>query len=118
LFEGEWFRFPIDVVPPAAGQALKLNDPFYYNRGLAGRNPTTGSDPTNPNVSGGDPFDANQLGVPGLTWIRYIRIESTGDNAWADDFGGDPVRHTPLNGALSGAGSSGFDLDAVTAVNY
>jgi hypothetical protein len=118
LFEDQWFRFPIDVVPPAAGQSLKLNDPFYYNRGFAGRNPTTGSNPTNPNVSGGDAFDANELGIPGLTWIRFIRLQSTGDNLWVDDFGGDPVRHTSATGALSGVGNSGFDLDAVSAVNF
>lgn len=118
LFEGEWYRFPIDVVPPAAGQPLKLNDPFYYNRGFAGRNPTTGSNPTDPTASGGDSFDANQLGIPGLTWIRYVKIQSAGDNAWVDDFGGDPVRHPSENGALSGSGTSGFDLDAVSAVNY
>ncbi len=118
LFEGQWYRFPIDVVPPAAGRPLNLMDPFYYNKGFAGRNGTTGSDPTNPAVSGGDSFDANELAVPGLTWIRFIKIQSTGDNAMIDDFGGDPVRHTSASNALSGAGTSGFDLDAVSAVNY
>lgn len=120
LFDDQWYRFPIDVVPPADGQELKLNDPFYYNRGFAGRNPTTGSNPTNPDVSGGDAFDADSLFIPGLTWIRYIRIQSTGDNAWLDDFGREPVRHPPgpSGTALSGQGSSGFDLDAVSAVNY
>ncbi len=118
LFPGEWYRFLIDVVPPAEGQALKLNDPFYYNRGFAGRNPTTGSNPTDPTASGGDSFDANQLGIPGLTWIRYVKIQSTGDNTWFDDFGGDPVRHVSENGSLSGGAFSGFDLDAVSAVNY
>lgn len=120
LFEDQWYRFPIDVVPPADGQELKLNDPFYYNRGFAGRNPTTGSNPTNPDVSGGDAFDADSLFIPGLTWIRYIKIQSTGDNAWLDDFGRDPVRHPPgpSGTALSGLGTSGFDLDAVSAVNY
>ena len=120
LFSDQWFRFPIDVVPPATGGELKLNDPFYYSRGFAGRNPTTGSDPTNPGVSGGDPFNINELGVPGLTWIRYIRIQSTGDNYWRDDPEGDPVRHPPgpQNSALSGGGSSGFDLDAVSAAHF
>lgn len=120
LFDGQWFRFPIDVVPPAAGKTLNLMDPFYYNKGFAGRNGTTGSDPTNPNVSGGDTFDANELAIPGLNWIRYIRIQSTGDNAMTDDFGGDPVQHNPgpQNSAISGDRSSGFDLDAVSAVNY
>ncbi len=118
LFEGQWFRFPIDVVPPATGTPLNLRDPFYYNRGFAGRNGTTGSDPTNPTASGGDSFDADELAVPGLTWIRFIRFQSTGDSALTDDFGGDPVRHTAESNALGGGGSSGFDLDAVSSVNY
>jgi hypothetical protein len=118
LFEGEWFRFPIDVVPPAGGQPINLMDPFYYHRGFAGRNGTTGSDPTDPSVSGGDSFDVNELAIPGLTWIRFIRIQATGDAALTDDFGADPVRHNAGFGALSGAGSSGFDFDAVSAVNY
>lgn len=118
LFDGEWYRFPIDVVPPAAGKPLNLMDPFYYNKGFAGRNGTTGADPTNPMVSGGDSFDANELAIPGLTWIRFVKIQSTGDNAMVDDFGGDPVRHTSSSNALSGDRSSGFDLDAVSAVNY
>lgn len=118
LFEGEWYRFPVDVVPPATGQPLNLMNPFYYNKGFAGRNGTTGSDPTNSSASGGDSFDINELAIPGLTWIRFIKLQSTGDNAVADDLGADLVRHTSLFSALSGAGSSGFDLDAISAVNY
>jgi len=118
LFEGEWFRFPIDIVPPAAGRPLNLMDPFYYNKGFAGRNGTTGADPTNPAASGGDSFDVNELAIPELTWIRFIKIQSTGDNAMSDDFGGDPVRHSSTFNALRGDRSSGFDLDAVSAVNY
>lgn len=119
LFEGEWFRFPIDVVPPAGPTSTPVEmDPFYYNRGFAGRNATTGDDPTDPTRSGGDAFDIDQLGVVGLTWIRYIRIQSTGHQAIRDDFGGDPVRHLDMLGSISGEGSSGFDLDAVSAVNY
>ncbi len=119
LFEGEWFRFPIDVVPPAGPSSTPMEmDPFYYNRGFAGRNATTGDDPTDPARSGGDSFDIDQLGISGLTWIRYIRIQSTGHQAIRDDFGGDPVRHLDMLGSISGEGSSGFDLDAVSAVNY
>ena len=119
LFEGEWFRFPIDVVPPAGPSSTPVEmDPFYYNRGFAGRNATTGSDPTDPARSGGDAFDVNELGIAGLTWIRYIRIQSTGHQAIRDDFGGDPVRHLQMLDSISGEGSSGFDLDAVSAVNY
>lgn len=119
LFEGEWHRFPIDVVPPSTVSSTPVTmDPYYYNRGFAGRNATTGGDPTDPTRSGGDSFDVDRLGVAGLTWIRYIRIQSTGHGALRDDFGGDPVQHIDLLGSLSGDGSSGFDLDAVSAVNY
>lgn len=121
LWPGEWRRFPVDVTPPAPGEPLNLRNPFYYRRGLAGRNGTTGDDPTNPARSGGDSFDLSDLpGATDLTWIRFIRIQSTGDNAMVDDFEGDPVRHNddPAFGPLSGGGASGFDLDAVSAVNY
>ncbi|HEY2572668.1 MAG TPA: Ig domain-containing protein [Verrucomicrobiaceae bacterium] len=118
LFDDEWYRFPIDVVPPADGKPLNLMNPFYYNKGFAGRNGTTGADPTNPLVSGGDTFDIDELAIPGLTWIRYVKIQSTGDSAIFDDFGGDVVRHTAVSNSLSGDRSSGFDLDAVSAVNY
>ncbi|MFZ4768285.1 MAG: hypothetical protein ACOYMN_25340, partial [Roseimicrobium sp.] len=121
LFEDQWYRFPIDVVPPATGTPVDLKtlkDPHYYNKGFAGRNATTSGDPTNPYASGGDSFDANELAIPGLTWIRYLKLQATGDNAMLDDVNGDPVRHTAQQGALSGGASSGFDLDAVSAVHY
>jgi hypothetical protein len=35
-----------------------------------------------------------------------------------DDLGSHPVLHTESLGATSGTGSSGFDLDAVTAIHY
>jgi hypothetical protein len=119
LFEDQWYRFPIDVVPPATSSSTPPTlDPFYYNRGFAGRNATTGGDPTDPRQSGGDSFDLSALGIPGLTWVRYIKIQSTGHRVLRDDFGGHPVLHTESLGATSGTGSSGFDLDAVTAINY
>lgn len=62
--------------------------------GLAGLMPTTGEDPTNPAISGGDQFD---LEVLGLEWVRFVRLTDCGD-AVAD-------------GGL-------FDLDAVAAVNW
>ena len=62
--------------------------------GLAGVWPTTGDDPTNPGVSGGDQFDLNDLG---MDWIKYVRLTDCGDEV--DD------------GGL-------FDLDAVAAVNW
>ena len=116
LFEGQWYRFPINVNPPVTGK-VDLSKPTYYAQGFAGVNATTGDDPTDPTRSGGDSFDADSLGVPGLTWIRFIRIQSTGHNAMRD-LNGVLVQHTDLLGALSGVGSSGFDLDAVSAVNY
>ncbi|MCB1088420.1 MAG: hypothetical protein KDM63_15335, partial [Verrucomicrobiae bacterium] len=119
LFEGEWHRFPIDVVPPATVSSTPMTmDPYYYNRGFAGRNATTGGTPTDPGSSGGDSFDVDGLGISGLTWIRYVRIQSTGQRAIRDDSGGDWVEHIDLLGSLSGDGSSGFDLDAVSAVHY
>lgn len=121
LFPGEWHRLPTDVVPPAAGKPVDVYNPFYYAKGIAGRNPTTGDDPTDPSRSGGDSFDLNAAaGAAGLTWIRYIRIQSTGDQAMTDDTGGDIIRHNddPNFGPLTGTGSSGFDLDAVSAVHY
>lgn len=121
LFPGEWHRVSCDAVPPIDGQPLDLRDPFYYARGFAGRNGTTGSDPTNPNASGGDSLDLDEAAArAGLTWIRYIKIQSTGDAALRDDAGGDLIRHPddPAFNPLSGSGSSGFDLDAVSAVHY
>lgn len=119
LFDGEWHRFPIDVVPPSSVSSTPVTmDPYYYNQGFAGRNATTGGTPTDPSRSGGDSFDVDRLGIAGLTWIRYVRIQSTGHRVLRDDSGGDLVEHIDLLGSLSGAGSSGFDLDGVTAVRY
>jgi len=120
LFPGEWIPLPCQVMPPAGDQPLDLRDPFYYAQGFAGINGTTGDDPTNPNRSGGDSFDLDAAAArAGLTWIRYIRIQSTGDSA-RSDASGHPIRHPddPAFNPLSGSGSSGFDLDAVSAVHY
>ncbi len=72
--------------------------PFPWNastlEGLAGLMPTTGDDPTNPSVSGGDQFD---LEVLGLDWVRFVRLTDCGDSV--------------TDGGL-------FDLDAVVAVNW
>jgi len=62
--------------------------------GLAGLMPTTGEDPTNPAVSGGDQFDLETLG---LDWIRFVKLTDCGD-------------------AVSDGGL--FDLDAVAAINW
>ncbi len=118
LFEGQWFRFPVDVIPTTGGTVPDESNPSYFARGFAGRNATTGDDPTDPLRSGGDAFDIQELGIPDLTWVRFIKIETTGHNARLDDLGGQPIKHTATTDALSGQGSSGFDLDAVSAVNY
>jgi hypothetical protein len=93
--------------------------PAYYAQGFAGVNATTGDDPTDANRSGGDSVDLNALGLPGITWIRFIRIQSTGDRAMVDSTGNIILHYdAPGLNMLSGKGSSGFDLDAVSAVNY
>jgi hypothetical protein len=116
LFEDEWHRLPVRVNPPASA-AIDFRQPAYYAAGFAGVNATTGDDPTDPARSGGDSFDLAQVANGTLLWIRYIRITATGDGALADAQGF-PIRHTAENQALSGSGSSGFDLDAVSAANY
>ena len=116
LFEGEWHRFPFSVNPPVAGEP-DLKVPSYYAQGFAGVNATTGDDPTDPTRSGGDSYDIDSLNLPGLSWIRFIRIQSTGHKALRD-INGRPVYHTAEENALSGITTSGFDLDAVAAVNY
>lgn len=74
-----WIMFPYD------GETLE---------GLAGVWPTTGQDPTNPEVSGGDQFDLETLG---LEWIRFVRLTDCGDSV--------------QDGGL-------FDLDAVASINW
>jgi hypothetical protein len=117
LFEEQWHRFPVDVVP-MSGTLPDEKNPSYYARGFAGRNATTGDDPTDPARSGGDAFDLSDLHVPDLSWVRFIKIEAAGHKAIVDDTGFDPVKHNAETGALSGDQKSGFDLDAVSAVNY
>ncbi len=116
LFDGQWMRFPTRVSPPVTGEP-NLRRPSYYAAGFTGVNATTGDDPTDPSRSGGDSFDLSALNVPDLHWIRFIRIHSTGDSVMTDSTG-TVIRHTGENNALSGTGSSGFDLDAVSAAHY
>ena len=75
--------------------------PFPYDtttlEGLAGAHPVNNTqNPTEPQLSGGDAFD---LDAVGLDWIRYVRISDMGDRWIEGPFQGD------------------FDLDAVVAVN-
>ncbi len=74
-----WTRFPWDP------QTLE---------GLAGVWPTTGEDPTDPEVSGGDQFDLADLGLP---WITHVRLVDCGAEVEDDGL---------------------FDLDAVVAVHW
>ena len=83
----------VEVSQDGTGWVMFPWDPQTLE-GLAGVWPTTGDDPTNPDVSGGDQFDLADIG---LSWIRYVRLTDCGD-AVAD-------------GGL-------FDLDAVAAVNW
>lgn len=74
-----WIQFPWDATT---------------REGLAGLMPTTGEDPTDPSVSGGDQFDLENIG---LEWVRFVRLTDCGDAV--------------PDGGL-------FDLDAVAAVNW
>lgn len=74
-----WIQFPWDATT---------------REGLAGLMPTTGEDPTDPSVSGGDQFDLEDIG---LEWVRFVRLTDCGDAV--------------PDGGL-------FDLDAVAAVNW
>ncbi|MFN2350612.1 MAG: hypothetical protein ABR497_01560, partial [Kiritimatiellia bacterium] len=114
-----WQQFPVRFSPrfdPATGE-LNLKHPYCYHTGFAGVNPVLSNgldpDPTDPQVSGGDSFDIAELG---LEWIRYVRIQSTG-NRWLHDADGVLIHHTDDFGAASrGDSKAGFDLDAIAAV--
>ena len=117
-----YYTFPYDYRPSYYEDgSLNYYNPYSYQEGFAGINPVfsnNGSpDPTNPSVSGGDSFDLGDIMKKDIHWIQYIRITATGDE-WLNDSNGDKVRHIQDFGACSGSGSSGFDLDAVSAVNY
>jgi hypothetical protein len=114
-----YYTFPFDFVPHYnADGTLNLTNPFCYQFGFAGINPVyPAADPRVYSVAGGDPFDLSSLPGAPLAWIRFVRITATGDN-WLVDVNGDTVRHIAEVGACSGNGASGFDLDAVCAINY
>lgn len=117
-----WREFAFNYRPSLFEDgSINYFEPFSYASGFAGITPAHSRngfpDPTNPAVSGGDFFDLDALPGRPFTWISYVRITATGDR-WLRDADGDLVRHTDYSGALSGTGSSGFELDAVAAVNY
>lgn len=113
-----WFRFPAVFSPRyQANGTLNLRHPFLYSQGFAGVNPVLSNsgypDPTDPTVSGGDSFDLSDLS---LEWVRWIKIQSTG-NLWLADQYGTLIRHNEETGAANRASpTSGFDLDAVTRI--
>ena len=117
-----YYTFPYDFVPhyTTSGE-INCYNPYCYSRGFAGVNPVFSNggspDPRVPSAGGGDAFDLSEITQVKLDWIRYVRITATGDN-WLTDMNGDRVRHVRDTGACSGGGSSGFDLDAVCAINY
>ena len=121
--DGEnWREFPFSYRPSFLEDgSLNFYNPFSYAYGFAGITPTESRngfpDPTNPAVSGGDSFDLDALPGRPLAWIQYVRITSTGDN-WLRGDNDNPVRQTDYERSLSGDDSSGFELDAVSAVNY
>ncbi len=114
-----WRQFPADFSPrydPATGQ-LNLRHPYCYHTGFAGVNPVMSNgldpDPADPAVSGGDSFD---IGLLDMDWIRFVRIQSTG-NRWLADTDGDLIYHTEeMSAATRGDTKSGFDLDAAAAI--
>jgi hypothetical protein len=119
----DYYRFPFDYVPHYnADGSLNFYNPYSYMdgdgtvRGFAGIHPVfsynRSPDPRDPDQAGGDSFDLDDITARELTWIQYLKIQATGDN-WLADRNGDKVRHIRESGACSGAGSSGFDLDAV-----
>ena len=104
------------------GEDCVRNNPFAYQKGFAGINPVYSvgltPDPTDPNVSGGDPFDLSDVRGKKLQWVRFVKIQSTGDG-WLRDQDGELVHHTNNAGTLDLTGNykSGFDLDAVSAIH-
>lgn len=121
--DGEnWREFPFSFRSDyLEDEGINYYSPYAYDYGFAGITPVESRngypDPTNPAVSGGDSFDLNDLPGRPFTWIQYLRITATGDR-WLWGENGNPVRHTDYRKSLAGDDSSGFELDAVSAVNY
>ncbi len=117
-----YYTFPYDFVPHYTDEGeINCYNPYCYSTGFAGINPVhsnAGSpDPRDPASAGGDAFDLSSITAAAMDWVRYVRITATGDN-WLTDINGNKVRHVNEAGACGGGGSSGFDLDAICAVNY
>ena len=72
--------------------------------GCAGVTPTTGNDPFDPSVSGGDGFDLASIGVDTVRWIRLTDVT----RIILDD-----RNHRYYDPTLTGA-----DIDAVVGIHY
>ncbi len=88
----DFFEFPYD---PDTLEGLAGRAPVFSH-------PDNGIDPTDPSVSGGDPFDLRDIGI---AEALYIRIVDPGASIE------DPGNRVPPGT------SGGFDLDAIAAVN-
>lgn len=111
-------EFPTDYEVQEPPMEFDYNPDHYH--GFAGLNPTlsnpeNGISPFDPEVSGGDSFDLEDLrGLPGSEHldfenIRYLRIRDTGTAP--TDSEGDLLPEPPQ------PGDQGFDLDAVAIIN-
>ncbi len=118
--DGTFFlEFPTDYIVQSPPLTMDANPEHYV--GFAGlhpvfSHPSNGISPTDPAVSGGDPFDLDKLrGLPGaenidFENIRFIRIRDTGNDPV--DSEGDSLPEPPSAGI-----DQGFDLDAIAVVN-
>ena len=113
-----WTTFPFDFIPALTEDDLLDKS---HHVGLAGVNsvfssPSNGISALDPAVSGGDFFDLAQIGVLRANYVRITDTGTTGATQTTDgdgDIVDDPGNHF----AFPGAGSVGFDLDAVAALN-
>ncbi len=78
-------------------KAFPFDTSFY--KGCAGVTPTSGKDPFNPELSGGDSFDLSAIGVDSIRWIRITDIT--------------PSLLSQPQSPLYDPTLTGFDLDAV-----
>lgn len=102
--EGRYYREPARVEVSEDGFVWT---PFPFDSltlvGCAGRTPTTGNDPFDASVSGGDAFDLSDIGVHNIRWIKLVDVTKIIlDNTNHPDY--DPTL-------------TGFDLDAVVSTH-
>ncbi len=104
------FIGPTDKVYAEPGEVSVSKDGIHWIRvpfdsmtleGCAGRTPTSGEDPFDPTISGGDSFDLSVLGIDS---VRYVRIHDV------TQIIKDNRTHPYYDPTLSG-----FDLDVIVA---